>query len=129
MISHRNVMACLRQSERLGHVLSDDVLVSWVPPWHDLGLVRFIIEPVFRGLRCHIVPPAVRTIGEWLATISEVGGTISAAPDFAYRLACRWVDPADDRPVHVARVRQRRRAGRICPASRSSSAGSHSSMW
>jgi acyl-CoA synthetase (AMP-forming)/AMP-acid ligase II len=94
MISHRNVMACLRQSERLGHVLNDDVLVSWVPPWHDLGLVRFIIEPVFRGVCCHIVPPAVRTIGEWLATISEVGGTTSAAPDFAYRLASRWVDPA-----------------------------------
>lgn len=94
MISHGNVMAYLRQSERLGHIVSDDVLVSWVPPWHDLGLVRFIIEPVFRRLRCHIVRPAVRTIGEWLTTISEVGGTISAAPDFAYRVACRWVDPA-----------------------------------
>jgi fatty-acyl-CoA synthase len=93
MITHANVMAYLRQSQQLGHIVSDDVLVSWVPPWHDLGLVRFIIEPVFRRLRCHIVRPAVRTIGEWLTTISEVGGTISAAPDFAYRLACRWVDP------------------------------------
>jgi fatty-acyl-CoA synthase len=93
MITHANVMAYLRQSQRLGHIASGDVLVSWVPPWHDLGLVRFIIEPVFRRLRCHIVRPAVRTIGEWLTTISEVGGTISAAPDFAYRLACRWVDP------------------------------------
>lgn len=94
MIRHANVMAYLRQSERLGIIVSDDVLVSWVPPWHDLGLVRFIIEPVFRQLRCHIVRPAVRTIGEWLTTISEVGATISAAPDFAYRLASRWVDPA-----------------------------------
>ena len=94
MITNGNVMAYLRQSQRLGNIVSDDVLVSWVPPWHDLGLVRFIIEPVYRRLRCHIVPPAVRTIGEWLTTISEVGGTISAAPDFAYRLACRWVDPA-----------------------------------
>jgi acyl-CoA synthetase (AMP-forming)/AMP-acid ligase II len=95
MISHGNIMASVSHSESLGTVADDDVLISWVPPWHDLGLVRFIIEPVCRRLRCHILRPAVRTIGEWLTTISEVGGTWSAAPDFAYRLATRMVDPGD----------------------------------
>ncbi len=45
---------------------------------HDLGLVRFVIEPVWRRLPCHLVRPAVRTIGEWLTTISEVRGTWTA---------------------------------------------------
>jgi fatty-acyl-CoA synthase len=94
MIRQRNVIASMRQSEALGHLGRDDVLVGWVPPWHDLGLVRFVIEPVWRGIRCHIVAPAIRTIPEWLTTISEVGGTWSGAPDFAYRLATRMVDPA-----------------------------------
>ncbi len=94
MIRQRNIMACLHQTEGLGYMESSDVLVGWVPPWHDLGLVRFVIEPVCRRLPCHIVRPAVRTIGEWLATISDVRGTWTAGPDFAYRLAARMVDPA-----------------------------------
>jgi fatty-acyl-CoA synthase len=93
MIRQRNIAACLHQTEGLGYMAPDDVLVGWVPPWHDLGLVRFVIEPVCRRLPCHIVPPAVRTIGQWLATISKVGGTWTAGPDFAYRLAARMVDP------------------------------------
>jgi fatty-acyl-CoA synthase len=65
-----------------------------VPPWHDYGLVRFIIGGVAHGAPCHIVEPAVRTIPEWLATIARVRGTVSGGPDFAYRLALRMVDPA-----------------------------------
>jgi fatty-acyl-CoA synthase len=94
MILHRNVLTYLKTSpsdQRLG---ADDVFVSWAPPWHDLGLVRFIIAPVYHGASCHIVEPSVRTIPEWLTTISRVGGTYSAAPDFAFRLALRMVDPA-----------------------------------
>jgi fatty-acyl-CoA synthase len=94
MIRHRNIAACLRQTEGIGYMTAGDVLVAWVPPWHDLGLVRFVIEPVWRRLPCHIVAPAVRTIGRWLTTISEAGGTWTAGPDFAYRLAARMVDPA-----------------------------------
>ena len=94
MIRQRNIMACLRQTEGIGYMEPSDVLVGWVPPWHDLGLVRFVIEPVWRRLPCHLVRPAVRTIGEWLTTISEVRGTWTAGPDFAYRLAARMVDPA-----------------------------------
>lgn len=95
MILHRNVLASLRSATRSkGCVTADDVLVSWVPPWHDLGLVRFVIGAVYYGAECHIVEPAVRTIPDWLRTISRKGGTISAAPDFCYRLAARTVDPA-----------------------------------
>ena len=92
MISHRSLLAYFAGA---GHEwASDDVLVGWVPPWHDLGLVQFIIMPVVRGLPCHLVTPLIRTIPDWLQTISAVGGTMSAAPDFAYRLATRMVDPA-----------------------------------
>ena len=94
MITHRNIEACMQQANVLDYMAADDVLVGWVPPWHDLGLVQFVIKPVWHRLACHIVPPAVRTIGQWLATIARVGGTWTAGPDFAYRLAARMVDPA-----------------------------------
>jgi fatty-acyl-CoA synthase len=91
MLLHRNVMSYLRASG--GRVVPGDVFVDWVPPWHDLGLVLFIIGPAYYGVTCHIVEPGVSTIPEWLATISRVRGTLSGAPDFAFRLAARMVDP------------------------------------
>ena len=94
MILHRNVVSYLATARTDSEVLSpSDVLVCWVPPWHDLGLVRFIIGSVYVGAQCHIVEPSVRTIPEWLRTTSEVGGTYTAAPDFAIRLAARIVAP------------------------------------
>jgi acyl-CoA synthetase (AMP-forming)/AMP-acid ligase II len=94
MIRHRNVLACLWSNAADGHILREDVLVNWVPPWHDLGLVRFVIAAVYFGSPCHILQPAVRTIPAWLEAVGRVGGTVTAAPDFAYRLATRMVDPA-----------------------------------
>lgn len=93
MIRHRNVLLSVAGAvESLGYG-PKDVLVSWVPPWHDLGLIRFMIGSVYFGAPCHIVQPAIATIPEWLRTISRVRGTITGAPDFAYRLATRLVDP------------------------------------
>jgi fatty-acyl-CoA synthase len=94
MVRHRNVLACMWANAEDGHIVRDDILVDWVPPWHDLGLVRFVIAAVYFGSSCHILQPAVRTIPAWLEAVGRVGGTVTAAPDFAYRLATRMVDPA-----------------------------------
>jgi acyl-CoA synthetase (AMP-forming)/AMP-acid ligase II len=90
MINHNNVLAYLRATEG---ITTDDVFVGWVPPWHDLGLMRFVITPVHLGLPCFLVEPSIWTIPDWLATISRSGGTLTAAPDFCYRLATRMVAP------------------------------------
>ena len=94
LILQRQALASLR-SARDGMGLGPaDVLVSWVPPWHDLGLLRFVLGPVYFGAPCHLVEPAIRTLALWLRTASEVRATILGAPDFAWRLATRLVDPA-----------------------------------
>lgn len=93
MIRHRNVLLSVAGAVEALHFGPHDVLVSWVPPWHDLGLIRFMIGSVYFGAPCHIVQPAIQTIPEWLKTIGRVGGTVTGAPDFAYRLASRMVDP------------------------------------
>lgn len=93
VVLQRNVLASLRASvEHLG-LGPADVLVSWVPPWHDLGLMRFVLGPVFYGAPCHLVTPSIRTLPLWLETVSAVRGTVTGAPDFAYRLATRLVEP------------------------------------
>jgi acyl-CoA synthetase (AMP-forming)/AMP-acid ligase II len=90
MISQRNVLAFLQATRG---ITADDVFVCWIPPWHDLGLMRFVIGPIYHRTPCFVVEPAVSTIPDWLATISHVGGTVTAGPDFAYRIATRMVDP------------------------------------
>jgi acyl-CoA synthetase (AMP-forming)/AMP-acid ligase II len=94
VITQANVIASLRSAREALAIGPRDVLVSWVPPWHDLGLLRFVLGPVFFGVPCHLVPPAIRTLPLWLRTASQVRATILGAPDFAWRLATRLVDPA-----------------------------------
>ncbi|HEV7238421.1 MAG TPA: AMP-binding protein [Thermoanaerobaculia bacterium] len=94
VVLQRNVMASLHSFRERVDPGPSDVLVGWVPPWHDLGLLRFLIAPVFFGLPCHLIPAAVKTIPQWLSTISTARGTITGAPDFAWRLATRLVDAA-----------------------------------
>jgi acyl-CoA synthetase (AMP-forming)/AMP-acid ligase II len=93
MLRHRSVLSYLQTDRGGGHATGDDVLVAWVPPWHDLGLVRFMIGAVYYGAACHIVQPAIRTIPLWLETISRTRGTVTGGPDFCFRLASRMVDP------------------------------------
>ena len=94
MITQTNALASLAAAQEMLGIGPRDVLVSWVPPWHDLGLLRFVLGPVFFGAPCHLVPPAIRTLPLWLRTASEVRATLLGAPDFAWRLATRLVDPA-----------------------------------
>jgi len=93
VILQRNVLASLEAARELLEIDPGDVLVSWVPPWHDLGLLRFVLGPVYFGVPCHLVTPAIRTLPLWLETAARVRATILGAPDFAYRLAVRMVDP------------------------------------
>jgi len=93
MVLQRNAIASLRMTREAIGIGPRDVLVSWVPPWHDLGLLRFVLGPVYFGAPCHLVTPAIRTLPFWLQTASAVRATVLGAPDFAWRLATRLVDP------------------------------------
>ncbi|RFD27035.1 non-ribosomal peptide synthetase [Pseudomonas sp. GL93] len=71
----------------------DDVIVSWLPLYHDMGLIGGLLQPIFSGVPCVLMSPAY-FLGRplrWLEAISEYGGTISGGPDFAYRLCCERV--------------------------------------
>ncbi|WP_130932190.1 non-ribosomal peptide synthetase [Pseudomonas sp. Sample_24] len=71
----------------------DDVIVSWLPLYHDMGLIGGLLQPIFSGVECVLMSPAY-FLGRplrWLEAISEYGGTISGGPDFAYRLCSERV--------------------------------------
>jgi fatty-acyl-CoA synthase len=86
-ISHR---ALASQIDGLASVLgarADDDLVSWLPLYHDMGLVGFVFYPLRQRRPCHLLPPSLRSLPRWLSTIDDEGGTITASPDFGYRAA------------------------------------------
>jgi len=93
MILHRHALAYQRGRQRDGHAVADGVLVNWMPPWHDFGLQSFLIAAVYFGVCCYQLEPRISVMAQWLRTIGEVGGTYTGAPDFAFRVAARMVDP------------------------------------
>lgn len=94
MITHANVLSNLRFIDEAGSHSCDSVGVSWLPHFHDMGLVYGILEPLYRGFRSILLSPRffLNRPGCWLEAISHFGGTHSGAPDFAYRLCAQQVN-------------------------------------
>jgi len=85
----------------------DDVIVSWLPLYHDMGLIGGLLQPVFSGVPCVLMSPAyflARPL-RWLEAISEYGGTISGGPDFAYRLCSERVSDSALQRLDLSRWR------------------------
>ncbi|MDD0974695.1 non-ribosomal peptide synthetase [Pseudomonas fontis] len=74
----------------------DDVIVSWLPLYHDMGLIGGLLQPIFSGVPCVLMAPGyfLARPQRWLQAISDHGGTISGGPDFAYRLCSERVSDA-----------------------------------
>ena len=101
-LSHRAIAAWRRSIAGAFDSGTGDVLVGWVPPWHVMGLVRFVLQPILTGVVAHLVPPEVGRLAEWLETVARVRGTFTSAPDFALRTAVRMVG---DRPLDLGSLR------------------------
>ena len=93
-LSHRAITAWQRLFSEVYAIGEDDVLCGWAPPWHVMGLLRFVVLPPFHGCPSHLVPPAVSSLGDWLETLARVGATLTSATDFSLRHALRLVDPS-----------------------------------
>jgi acyl-CoA synthetase (AMP-forming)/AMP-acid ligase II len=104
MISHRSVLASVRVTGERLNMRPPDILATWVPIHHDLGLVRYVFGAMFSGCPSHFVQTGMANLAAWLELIARVGATITGGPDSAYRLAARTVDPdrADIRSLRFA---------------------------
>ncbi|MBH3428630.1 non-ribosomal peptide synthetase [Pseudomonas alkylphenolica] len=85
----------------------DDVIVSWLPLYHDMGLIGGLLQPIFSGVPCVLMAPAyfLARPQRWLQAISDHGGTISGGPDFAYRLCSERVSSAALATLDLSRWR------------------------
>jgi acyl-CoA synthetase (AMP-forming)/AMP-acid ligase II len=95
MISHGNLLHNSDYINRVFALVPDSVTVTWLPAFHDMGLTNGIIQPVYKGRPCYLMPPVsflMRPI-RWLQAISRYKATISGGPNFAYDLCTRRITP------------------------------------
>ncbi|MCL2313810.1 MAG: fatty acyl-AMP ligase [Proteobacteria bacterium] len=95
-VSHANLVANCKAIMVDGLQCHEgDVTVSWLPLYHDMGLIGFIISPTLYGLPSVILPTTsfIRNPGLWLETIHRKRGTLSFAPNFAYALTNKRLRP------------------------------------
>ncbi|HEY3262876.1 MAG TPA: fatty acyl-AMP ligase [Pseudonocardiaceae bacterium] len=107
-ITHGNLFANMTaMSEGAKLDLEHDTLVSWLPLFHDMGMVGFLTVPMTLGLRLVKVTPmdfqSRPTL--WAELISRHGGTVTAAPNFAYALAARRLAGVDDGAYDLSSLR------------------------
>lgn len=95
ILSHANLLANVRAIVEAVQVVPEDVYVSWLPLYHDLGLIGATLGTLYAGMPLYLMSPLrfLRRPEVWLQTLTEVGGSLSAAPNFAYDLAVRRIPP------------------------------------
>lgn len=90
MVTLENLRQNARICERSG-VGEESRIVCWLPAYHDLGLIGNILQTLYVGATCVLLPPTsvARNPAIWLGAIHRYRATMSAAPNFAYHLAAR----------------------------------------
>lgn len=99
MVTHGNLLANLACIDRtfFPPEVEGRHLVSWLPPFHDMGLIGGLLEPAFGGFPVTVMDPMsfLKRPVRWLRAVSETRATVSGGPNFAYELCLAKVTPAD----------------------------------
>jgi acyl-CoA synthetase (AMP-forming)/AMP-acid ligase II len=92
VLSHANVMWTVRMMVESVGIGPDDVAVSWLPLYHDMGLIGLALGTLYTGTRLVLLPPDLRNPRIWLEAITEHRGGFTVSPDFGYRNCVRNVN-------------------------------------
>jgi fatty-acyl-CoA synthase len=97
-INHETVLNNTREIAAYGlNLTNEDRFVSWLPYYHDMGLIGFILLPLATQTSVDYLSPQTFAMRPrlWLKVISDNRGTISSSPTFGYALSARRLRPGD----------------------------------
>ena len=107
-ITHRNLHSNIGAMVQAARLDTDtDVMVSWLPLFHDMGMVGFLTIPMAVGIELVSVTPT-DFLGRpilWAELISRHHGTVTAAPNFAYAVLARQLGRADEGSLDLSTLR------------------------
>ena len=97
VLTHANLLANIRAMGEAGAASSADVFVSWLPLYHDMGLIGSWMSSVYYGFPLVLMAPQtfLARPARWLEAIHAHRGTISVAPNFAYELCLTRIEDAE----------------------------------
>ena len=95
VLSHGDVLASLKAMAAALGATPRDVFVSWLPLYHDMGLIGGWMGSLYYGFPLVLMSPLdfLARPARWLEAIHRHGGTLSGGPNFAYELCVRRIEP------------------------------------
>ncbi len=94
VLSHANVVRTVEFMAEAAQLTRDDVVVSWLPLYHDMGLIGCAFTPPWNGAPLYLLPPDLKNPRVWLELVTRVRATFTVSPDFGYRNCVRNIaDP------------------------------------
>ncbi len=106
-LTHANLLANVRAIGEALAICSDDVGVSWLPLYHDMGLIGAWLMPLYFGLPVAVLSPVsfLARPARWLWALHRHRATLTAAPNFAYELAVRKIADSDIEGLDLSSLR------------------------
>ncbi len=97
VLTHENLLANVRAIGEAADIRSTDVVVSWLPLYHDMGLIGAWLASLYHGCRLVVMPPTrfLTRPAAWLRAVHRHGGTLAAAPNFAYEICASRIPDAE----------------------------------
>ncbi len=107
VLTHANLLANIRAMGEALDASSSDVFVSWLPLYHDMGLIGASLGTLHYGVPTVIMPPLafLADPGRWLRAMGRHRATLSAAPNFAFELCCKNVRDEDIEGLDLSSLR------------------------
>jgi acyl-CoA synthetase (AMP-forming)/AMP-acid ligase II len=107
MLSHHNLVANLHAIGQGLRVRRTDIGMSWLPTYHDMGLIGGLLFFIYWRLPLVLMPPTaflMRPV-RWLKAIQDYRATVTAAPNFAYGLCVKRVRARDREGLDLSSLR------------------------
>ena len=107
VLSHANLLANIRAMGRVMEASSADVFVSWLPLYHDMGLIGAWLGCLHFAAPLYVMSPLSFLVRpeNWLWAIHRFRATLSAAPNFAFELCLNKIDEADLNGLNLGSLR------------------------
>ena len=107
-LTHANLLANVRSMGQAVQARSTDISVSWLPVYHDMGLIGAWFGSLYHAIPLVIMSPLLflSKPQRWLWAIHRHRGTLSPAPNFAYELCLNKIDDADLKGLDLSCWRQ-----------------------
>lgn len=107
VLTHANLLANIRAMGDIMEASSSDTFVSWLPLYHDMGLIGAWLGSLYFGARVAIMPPLafLADPARWLWAIHRHRATLTAAPNFAYELCLKSVRDEDIEGLDLSTLR------------------------